>query len=350
MRFVILNYFSQLTILFALLDEYGKVVGLQETDDTLENVNLADADRKNERDKTIKRNRQPIYSALDDYEFQEGVEPGTKAPLLPQYEKEKKQGPKLELGEAGTIELPRYKQADKNRVISGEVHSLAVEKRDISDYYTKKEFSKFSKSRGDKKKKRKLRKRDDEDEDDNGDDEEGLNNTSASAPQESVNLDEVMVVEEDQVDQNTSADGSSSNNNDRGNRQQSAISRTLQEIAAEEAVRRQNFDAAVAKAASHGSQTNSNNLQDKQASQNQLPPQQRPVKPKKKPNAPRTDFKSIDFDEDDTDMVQALARARRIALSSRQKETSNDDDDDNKVTRVQVRTLLFTFIYQFAIL
>ena len=73
-----------------LTDEYGKIVGLQEADDALENVNLADADRKTEREKTIKRNRQPIYSALDDYEFQEGVEPGTKAPILPQYEKEKK--------------------------------------------------------------------------------------------------------------------------------------------------------------------------------------------------------------------------------------------------------------------
>ena len=67
-------------------------MGLQEADDALENVNLADADRKSEREKTIKRNRQPIYSALDDYEFQEGVEPGTKAPILPQYEKEKKSG------------------------------------------------------------------------------------------------------------------------------------------------------------------------------------------------------------------------------------------------------------------
>ena len=47
-------------------------MGLQEADDALENVNLADADRKAEREKTIKRNRQPIYSALDDYEFQEG--------------------------------------------------------------------------------------------------------------------------------------------------------------------------------------------------------------------------------------------------------------------------------------
>ena len=73
---------------------------------------------------------------------------------------------KMELGENGTIELPRYKQAEKLRSGKADVQSLTVEKRDVSDYYTKKEFSKFSKLRGtDKKKKRKLRKRDDDEDD-----------------------------------------------------------------------------------------------------------------------------------------------------------------------------------------
>ena len=74
---------------------------------------------------------------------------------------------KMELGENGTIELPRNKQTDKARGGGGgkaDAQSLTVEKRDVSDYYTKKEFSKFSKTRGgEKKKKRKLRKRDDDD-------------------------------------------------------------------------------------------------------------------------------------------------------------------------------------------
>ena len=72
---------------------------------------------------------------------------------------------KMELGENGTIELPRYKQTDKARGGGkADSQSLTVEKRDVSDYYTKKEFSKFSKTRGlEKKKKRKLRKRDDDD-------------------------------------------------------------------------------------------------------------------------------------------------------------------------------------------
>ena len=50
-------------------DEYGKPVGLKEDEDVLENVNMADNDRKIARDKTIKRSRQPVYSGIDDYEF-----------------------------------------------------------------------------------------------------------------------------------------------------------------------------------------------------------------------------------------------------------------------------------------
>jgi len=270
-------------------------------------VNIADADRKLEREKTIKRNRQPIYSALDDYEFQEGVEPGTKAPILPQYEKEKKQGAKLQLGEGGTLQLTAYPTKSTTVSRSGEMQSLSVEKRDISDYYTKKEFSKFSKVKGDKKK-RKLRKKDDDEE------EEDAENGKAELP-EASSLDAVMMdVESDHA--NSSAD--------RGNRDsQTAMSRTLQEMAAEDAQRRQNFDTAVLKA------TGAVPI----AVLMPPPQQQQPfnivTKLVKKPVRAMTDFKSIDLDDDDVDMVQALARARRMALQSREREVANENDEVN---------------------
>jgi len=284
------------------------VVGIQETDDTLENVNIADADRKLEREKIMKRNRQPIYSALDDYEFQEGVAPGTKAPILPQYEKEKKQGAKLQLGDDGTVQLTAYPMKTSTTSRLGEVQSLTVEKRDISDYYTKKEFSKFSKAKGDKKK-RKLRKRDDDD-----DEEEGENG-EVEVP-EASSLDAVMmVVESNEV--NPSAD--------RGNRDsQSAMSRTLQEMAAEEAQRRQNFNTAVLKASGVAPVVTEDT-----SIPSPLPqPTKILTKPAVKKATKAMDFKSIDLDDDDVDMVQALARARRIALQSREREATNDNNDE----------------------
>eukprot|EP01036_Dinobryon_divergens_P029866 gene29866-39032_t len=267
-------------------DEYGKIVGLQEADDALENVNLADADRKTEREKTIKRNRQPIYSALDDYEFQEGVEPGTKAPILPQYEKEKKSSAKMELGENGTIELPRYKQTDKVRGGGGkaDVQSLTVEKRDVSDYYTKKEFSKTIINK-----------------EEEGDDEVPASN-AGDAP--AAALDDMMAIE-----------------SKRRMPIEEAVSQ--KEIAAEESIRRQNFDAAVARA-----QQKDNTNADQAAPIQLAPPAAKASNPQKKTkkrvaNANKVDFKSIDFDEDDADMVQALARARKLALLSRTTEFSN---------------------------
>ena len=52
---------------------------------------------------------------------------------------------------------------------------------------------------------------------------------------------------------------------------------------------------------------------------------------KKRAAAAKVDFKSIDFDEDDADMVQALARARKLALLSRQKDSDADGGDPDTV-------------------
>lgn len=82
-------------------DEDGKIIGINEEGDVLENVLFADKDRRLEREQKKRRLNQPIYSALDDYEFQDGVATGARAPLLPQYEKEKKAQAKFELGAGG---------------------------------------------------------------------------------------------------------------------------------------------------------------------------------------------------------------------------------------------------------
>jgi hypothetical protein len=293
------------------------VIGLKDSEDTLENVNMADLDRKNERDKILRRSRQPIYSALDDYEFQEGIAPGTRAPILPQYEKEKKSGPKLLLGDNGTVLLtPLEENALKsiqNKTRPGELQSLVVEKRNISDYYTKKEFSKFSKKSG-KGKKRRLRKREEDEEEEDGEDgvngeekgeDGGLNEISALSALESSLME---------------VDGEAGGGEDRGNRINGAslFSKTLQEMVAEETQLRQNFEAARAKAqqqVASGSEP-----------QPQMPPPQGTTKTRKKPVAMRAQqpMKTIDFDEDDTEMVQALARARRLALLTRQREEGED--------------------------
>ncbi len=83
-------------------DENGKVIGINEEDsDMLENVNLAEEDRRNDRQKRMKRNRQPVYSGYDDAEFEEGIAPGAMRSILAHYDKDQKSGPKFSLGEGG---------------------------------------------------------------------------------------------------------------------------------------------------------------------------------------------------------------------------------------------------------
>lgn len=145
-------------------DERGRAKGLLDGDDVLENVNLADASRKAERDKIIKKAKQPAYSGYDDAEFEPGAVAGIRPSILPQYDKAKKQGPKLVLGEGGAVG-----QADHN-ASSDEIpmdvttvlpQSLRVDLKDADDYYSKAEYSTFHKPKkvkGEKKQKR-LRKK-----------------------------------------------------------------------------------------------------------------------------------------------------------------------------------------------
>jgi len=145
------------------VDEEGKIIGLNDEQDVLENVRFADKDRQIDRENKKRKLNQPIYSALDDYEFQEGVVPGTRAPILQQYDKEKKQMPKFELGANGVAKLAT--QLDRPLSMSSAsnvVHSLQSSMKEANDFYSSSEYTQFVKSKktGHDKKKRNTRKKD----------------------------------------------------------------------------------------------------------------------------------------------------------------------------------------------
>jgi len=143
-------------------DEDGKVIGLNEDDLVLENVQLADKDRRLERENKRRKLNQPVYSALDDYEFQEGVAPGTRASILPQYDKEQKSKAKFELGVGGTASFPGIGSSGNvgGPAATGtglrQVHSLLQTQAtsQVSDFYSMEEYTSFKKST---KKKRKQK-------------------------------------------------------------------------------------------------------------------------------------------------------------------------------------------------
>lgn len=226
-------------------DEDGKIIGINEEGDVLENVLFADKDRRLEREQKKRRLNQPIYSALDDYEFQDGVATGSRAPLLPQYEKEKKAQAKFELGAGGVAAYDpgvASSRADAHAVKSQDLNTAVKE---ASDFYTAKEYTAFSKSKKGRDKKNKAYRKKDTDEEEN-------NATGASAGTESgANESKEMDVE--------------------------------------------------------GAETK--------------PVVPRVVAPVK--------FKSLDLDEDDPDMVQALARSRRMALQKRAREDEMQTDSTN---------------------
>jgi U4/U6.U5 tri-snRNP-associated protein 1 len=218
------------------LDEDGKAIGLNEEGDELENVNLADKDRRLERESKKRRLNQPIYSALDDYEFQDGKATGTRAPMLPQYEREKKAAAKFELGDGGVANHdPAAYAAVRAEASAARVQSLLTSSKEASDYYSAKEFTAFSKSKkGRDKKNKAYRKKEEEDGDE---------------VQKDASLTDSGAIESKAMDIEDGA----------------------------------------------------------------------PMKVAPKPLAP-IKFKSLDLDEDDPDLAQALARSRRLALQTRVKD------------------------------
>lgn len=216
-------------------DEDGKVVGLNDDNDVLENVNFADKDRRLERENKKRRLNQPIYSALDDYEFQDGFATGNRAPLLPQYEKEKKAQAKFELGDGGMASLESSTTGSVG-VSTIAVQNLMSTTKEASDYFSAKEYTTFSKKKGRDKKNKTFRKK-------------------------NVNEDEAEV-EHEKAD-----DG------------------TIESKAME--------------------------VEESSSAPKLAPKTLAPIK-----------FQSMDLDEDDPDMVQALARSRRLALMQRTKENN----------------------------
>jgi U4/U6.U5 tri-snRNP-associated protein 1 len=140
-------------------DEDGKILGLNEEGDELENVNLADKDRRLERESKKRRLNQPVYSALDDYEFQNGAPTGTRAPLLPQYERERKASAKFELGAEGVAAPdPNAAVVARAAASAANVENLLSMSKEASDYYSTKEYTTFSKAKKGKKNKAARRK------------------------------------------------------------------------------------------------------------------------------------------------------------------------------------------------
>ena len=159
-------------------DERGRAKGLRESDDVLENVNLAEASRKAERDKVMKKAKQS-YTGYDDDEFEPGSAVGARRSVLPQYDKIEKQGPQLKIGAGGGIEVGG--SSGRDSIMSSSAmdvadeqllpQSLRVDIRNASEYYTKAEYSSFQKpkkikskgkdkDKGEKKQQKKMRTKD----------------------------------------------------------------------------------------------------------------------------------------------------------------------------------------------
>ncbi len=298
------------------MDDQGKAIGINEDSDVLENVNFADTDRRLERENRVKRNRQPIYSALDDAEFADGVVPGTRGPLLAQYEKEKKAAPKMLLGENGIVVSERVKTVDTATNNFGSVHSLLSQIKTASDYLTVKETATFHKRNAKDKGVRKTRKKDTGDEDD------------------SVTPKSVEVVDENNEIEMIVDNESTSGSADRGSRD--APRKTPLDLMAEdEAKRLANYQLAVTRAAETSKMNPLYNPEAHSSSSVLLPGlsaettfdqgaynerMRRELQQKAQTQVGikrAIAMSAIDWEDDDQDLVQALAKSRRLALQQR---------------------------------
>eukprot|EP00602_Paraphysomonas_sp_CaronLab_P008497 CAMPEP_0185027142 /NCGR_PEP_ID=MMETSP1103-20130426/11931_1 /TAXON_ID=36769 /ORGANISM="Paraphysomonas bandaiensis, Strain Caron Lab Isolate" /LENGTH=816 /DNA_ID=CAMNT_0027561011 /DNA_START=222 /DNA_END=2672 /DNA_ORIENTATION=+ len=260
-------------------DEDGKVLGVNEEGDVLENVNLAEKERRAEREKQIKRARQPVYAGYDDAEFEEGVVPGTRPSILPQYDKEKKAGPKMMLGETGEGMTTDEGAMDISSSDKPIPQSLKVDTKEMAEYLTTAEFASFAKPKKDRKKKRKIRKKEE--------------STSSSLIEEL----EAQLEEED------------SGNGERLHRGRRDGASGREKIMEEEGKRRAAYDAAVRAAEEKSRAANA------------------------------TGVGEIDIEEDDADISESLARARRIALlKNKEKQRSEAQTDDAASVVVAERT------------
>ena len=267
-------------------DERGNVLGVNMDNDVLENVNLTEEERRQDREKRKKRSRQPVYAGYDDAEFEEGAVPGTRPKLLSQYDEEAKRGPQMRLGEGGVAvsSSSSVQEESKGKDLPQSLQVNTTSQSLLADYLTPAEYASFSKKpKKDKTKKvRKIRKKDSS----------GLIEELEAA----LDVETTNIVRKD-----------------RGSRHTGGQS-TLSRLEAQENERRSAYATAV-KAANDKSVATSRTSVPEHASA-----------PARSSVAEMKEDDNDDQDEDDADIVQSLARARRLALSSGSKSDNTTKD------------------------
>jgi len=266
-------------------DERGNVLGVNMDNDVLENVNMTEEERRQDREKRKKRSRQPVYAGYDDAEFEEGAVPGSRPKLLAQYDEEEKRGPRLKLGEGGVAEGTSCPEQDMldGKVLPQSLKVVPTSSSLLADYLTPAEYASFSKPKKDKvKKKRKIRKKDSS----------GLIEELEAA----LEVEPTTIVRKD-----------------RGSRQTGGQS-TLSRLEAQENERRDAYTNAVKAASAKKSASSSSSLTSVAVSS---------------AHSSVAEMKEeVEEDDDDADMVQSLARARRLALQSTGKSKTSASSDN----------------------
>lgn len=126
-------------------DEDGKILGVNDEEAILENVNLAERERLAEAEKRRKRLKQPHYTGYDDAEFDENLPIGSKPSILSHYDKEKKKTAKLVImdgrqissnqGEEGNNDGSSKSTEEKNKeYLKRKYETLQMELKPASSY------------------------------------------------------------------------------------------------------------------------------------------------------------------------------------------------------------------------
>lgn len=139
-------------------DENGKILGINDEADVLENINVTEEYKRKQREERKKKASRGAYSGYDDDEFAEGVAPKTQRAILPQYNKEKELGPRMILSDTGVESFGDATEAKDVTSAKRIEENLAIESKALSDYLTPAEYATFNKPKKEKKM-RKIRKK-----------------------------------------------------------------------------------------------------------------------------------------------------------------------------------------------
>jgi U4/U6.U5 tri-snRNP-associated protein 1 len=195
-------------------DERGRIIGVAEDEDVLENIQISEEMKRQELERRKKRARQPIYGGYDDEEFADGAMPGAKRSILSHYDKEEKSGPKFVIGSESSFHLKsEAKAANAPSAISLQRSDRPHDMSD--DFYSASEVATFKKRNTDKVKKTRRMKHDDDNE------------------EKEVDLDAIL------------AEPSSSTSKDRGSRNKASSSSRIDEVTANAMKRQENYNKAV---------------------------------------------------------------------------------------------------------